>query len=244
MQIADKVAVVSGGGSGIGRATVLALAEGGAKVVVADIDETAGGQTVSLANGKGGTAVFVQCNVTRTSDLISVFESAVEHFGQPDIVFNNAGIGGEDLFANDAGAWKRIVEIDLTAVIDATRLAVREMKRNGHGGVIVNTSSLIGLGPMAAAPVYAAAKAGVVNFSRSLAYLAKEFNIRVNAICPELVDTPMAGGLGEERLAELRVSGGILKPQDIAAAVLALIADDSRAGAVLRITVSSGQQYV
>jgi NAD(P)-dependent dehydrogenase (short-subunit alcohol dehydrogenase family) len=109
--------------------------------------------------------------------------------------------------------------------------------------VIINTASLIGLGPMASAPVYAAAKAGVVNFSRSLAYLAEESNIRVNAICPELVDTSMAFGLGEERLEELRKTGGILKPEDIAAAVLALIKDDSRAGSIVRITVRGGREY-
>jgi 15-hydroxyprostaglandin dehydrogenase (NAD) len=109
--------------------------------------------------------------------------------------------------------------------------------------VIINTASLIGLGPMGAAPVYAAAKAGVVNFSRSLAYLAKEANIRVNAICPELVDTPMAAGFGEARLAELRKSGGILKPEDIAAGVMELIEDDARAGAVMKITIGGGREY-
>ena len=96
---------------------------------------------------------------------------------------------------------------------------------------------------MASAPVYAAAKAGVVNFSRSLAYLAKESNIRVNAICPELVDTRMALGFGEERLAELRKTGGILMPEDIAAGVVELIEDDFRAGSVMRITVHGGREY-
>jgi NAD(P)-dependent dehydrogenase (short-subunit alcohol dehydrogenase family) len=94
------------------------------------------------------------------------------------------------------------------------------------------------------APVYAAAEAGVVNFSRSLAYLAKEANIRVNAICPELVDTQMARGFGEARLAELRSTGGILRPEDIAAGVLELIDDDSRAGAVMKVTIKGGREYV
>jgi len=244
MEIAGKGAVVSGGGSGIGRAAVLALIERGARVIVADIDEDAGRQTVDLAAKKGGTAVFVRCDVTKTEDLAGAFACAVEHFGRLHIAFNNAGIGGEDLFAADPGDWARIIEVDLTAVIDATRLAVREMKRAGHGGVIINTASLIGLGPMASAPVYAAAKAGVVNFSRSLAYLAEACNIRVNALCPELVDTPMALGFGEERLKELRRAGAILRPEDIAAGVVELIEDDSRAGAVLRITVRGGREYV
>lgn len=243
MEISGKVAVVSGGGSRIGRAAALALVERKAKVVVADIDEDGGRHTVVLAAEKGGSAVFARCNVTKTEDLAAAFASAVKHFGQLNIAFNNAGVGGEDLFADDPGDWARVIDIDLTAVIDATRIAVREMMRAGRSGVIVNTASLIGLGPMAAAPVYAAAKAGVVNFSRSLAYLAKESNIRVNTICPELVDTRMALGFGEERLKELRKAGGILKPEDIAAGVVELIEDDSRAGSVMKITVRGGREY-
>jgi NAD(P)-dependent dehydrogenase (short-subunit alcohol dehydrogenase family) len=243
MEIAGKVALVSGGGSGIGRAAVLALAERGAKVVVVDVDEDGARETVRLAAEKGGATVFSRCNVTTTSDLDAAFAVAVKQFGGINIAFNNAGIGGEDLFADDPGDWKRLIEIDLTAVIDATRIAIREMKRAGRGGVIVNTASLIGLGPMAAAPVYAAAKAGVVNFSRSLVYLAKESNIRVNTICPELVDTRMALGFGAERLAELRKTGGILKPEDIASGVMELIEDDSRAGSVMKITIRGGREY-
>ncbi|WP_313691728.1 SDR family NAD(P)-dependent oxidoreductase [Halorarum halobium] len=244
MNITDTVAVVSGGGSGIGRATVLALAERGASVVVADVDEEGGRQTVDLVDGLGGTAVFTRCDVTETDDLAGAFALAVDRFGLLDIAFNNAGIAGGDLFADDPGDWERIVDVDLTAVIDATRIAVREMKRTGRGGVIVNTASLIGLAPMADAPVYAAAKAGVVNFSRSLAHLDDESEIRVNTICPELVDTPMALGLGEEQLAELRAADEILAPEDIAAGVVELITDDSRAGAVMRVTVGDGRGYV
>src|SRR6266478_3541652 len=103
MEIAGKVAVVSGAGSGIGRAAVLALVDRGAKVVVADIDEGAGRQTVALATEAGGTAIFCRCNVTKTEDLAGAFAAAVEHFGALHIAFNNAGIGGEDLFADDPG---------------------------------------------------------------------------------------------------------------------------------------------
>lgn len=117
------------------------------------------------------------------------------------------------------------------------------MRLAGNAGVIINTASLIGLWPMASAPVYAAAKAGVVNFSRSLAYLAEESNIRVNAICPEIVDTPMAVGLGEESLEELRAARGILRPEDIAAGVVELIEDDSRFGAVMKVTILGGREY-
>lgn len=244
MDMLGKCAVVSGGGSGIGRAAVLAFVERGAKVIVADIDEDGGQETVNMVSTRRGTAVFTHCDVTNSEDLVGAFSTAVEHFGALDIAFNNAGIGGVDLFADDPGDWARVIDVNLTAVIDATRLAVREMKRNGQGGVIVNTASLIGLFPMAAAPVYAAAKAGVVSFTRSLAYLSEEANIRVNAICPELVDTSMALALGEEVLKELRTTGGILSPGDIASAVVDLIEDDSRAGAIMSITIRDGREFV
>jgi NAD(P)-dependent dehydrogenase (short-subunit alcohol dehydrogenase family) len=197
-----------------------------------------------MAEEAGGVAMFCLCDVTKTEELASAFGLATERFGRLDIAFNNAGVGGEDLFADDPGDWKRVVDIDLVAVIDATRLAVREMRRAGRAGAIVNTASLIGLWPMPDAPVYAAAKAGVVNFTRSLGYLAEESGIRVNAICPELVDTPMALALGEEQLGELRRSGGILTPKDIAAGVVELIEDDSRFGAVMQVTSSGGREYV
>lgn len=244
MQITGKAAVVSGGGSGIGRATVLALVERGAKVIVADIDEAGGTETVDMAGAKGGIALFRRCDVTRTEDLAGAFACAVEHFGRFDIAFNNAGIGGEDLFADDPGDWAKVVDIDLTAVIDATRIAVREMKRAGTRGVIINTASMGGLLPMPGSPVYAAAKAGVVNFTRSLGYLAEESGIRVNAICPTFTDTPLVRRNGDERVEEVaKMVGGILQPEDVAIGVIELIEDDARAGAIMRVTVRGGRDF-
>lgn len=244
MEITGKAAVVSGGGSGIGRAAVLALVERGASVIVADVDAAGGEETVRLAAEKGGIALYRHCDVTRTEDLAGAFASAVEHFGRFDIAFNNAGIGGEDLFSDDPGDWARVVDIDLTAVIDATRIAVREMRRAGRPGVIINTASMGGLLPMPDSPVYAAAKAGVVNFSRSLGYLAADSNIRVNAICPSFVDTPLVRRGGEERMQEVgKLVGGILMPEDIAAGVIELIEDDSRFGSVMRVTIRGGRDF-
>lgn len=242
MEIQGKSAVVSGGGSGIGRATCVALARAGARVIVADLNDEGGRQTVDSIGAAGGIAVFRHCDVTQTQDLAGAMASAVEHFGSLDVVFNNAGIGGEDLFADEMQAWARVVDINLTAVIDATRIAVREMKR-ARGGVIINTASMGGLLPMPGSPVYAATKAGVINFSRSLAYLAMESNIRVNAICPTFTDTPLVRRSGDERVEEMkRQIGGILQPEDIAAGVLELVEDDSRAGAVMRCTIR-GRDY-
>lgn len=244
MEIDGKAAVVTGGGSGIGRATCIALARAGATVIVADIDELGGAKTVDLVAAAGGIAIFRRCDVTRTADLVGAFACATEHFGRFDIAYNNAGISGEDLFADDPGNWRRMMDINLTAVIDGTRIAVREMQR-GRGGVIINTASMGGLLPMPTAPIYAATKAGVINFTRSLAHLAAEHGIRVNAICPTFTDTPLVRNANsDERIEELKLQvGGILMPEDIAAGVLELIEDDSRAGAIMRCTVRGGRDY-
>ncbi len=244
MDIEGKAAVVSGGGSGIGRAAVLDLVKRGARVIVADINEVGGNETVDLAGTLGGIAIYRHCDVTHSEDIAGAFASALEHFGGFDIAFNNAGIGGEDLFEDEIGAWASIVDINLTAVIDATRIAVREMRRTGKGGAIVNTASMGGLLPMPDSPVYAATKAGVVNFTRSLSYLAEQDRIRVNAICPSFTDTPLVRRSGDERVEEVaKLVGGILQPEDISAGVIELIEDDTRFGAIMRVTVKGGRDF-
>ena len=244
MEIKGTAALITGAASGIGRATAVALASRGANVAVADLDESGGAETVRMVQQTGAKAVFIRCDTTRTVDLEATIAAAVSQFGRLDIVYNNAGVGGEDLFADEAGPWKRMVDINLTAVIEGTRLAVRQMRKQNSGGVIINTSSMGGLLPMPGSPVYAATKAGVVNFSRSLAYLALDSRIRVNAICPSYVDTPLVRRGGEERMNEVAATvGGILQPEDIAAGVVELIEDDSRAGAIMRVTVRGGRDF-
>jgi NAD(P)-dependent dehydrogenase (short-subunit alcohol dehydrogenase family) len=244
MEIQGTVAVITGAASGIGRASAIALAAKGARIVVADLDEAGGAETAAAITAAGGKAIFRYCDTTDTPQLARAIGAANEEFGRLDIVYNNAGVGGEDLFADDPGPWRRMVDINLTAVIDGTRLAVREMRKHQRGGVIINTASMGGLLPMPGSPVYAATKAGVVNFSRSLAYLAAESRIRVNAICPSYVDTPLVRRGGEERMQEVSAAvGGILQPEDIAAGVVELIQDDSRAGAIMRVTVRGGRDF-
>ncbi len=244
MEIKGTAALITGAASGIGRATAIALASRGANVAVADLDESGGAETVRMVQQTGAKAVFIRCDTTRTVDLEAAIAAAVSQFGRLDIVYNNAGVGGEDLFADEAGPWKRMVDINLTAVIEGTRLAVRQMRKQNSGGVIINTASMGGLLPMPGSPVYAATKAGVVNFSRSLAYLALDSRIRVNAICPSYVDTPLVRRGGEERMNEVAATvGGILQPEDIAAGVVELIEDDSRAGAIMRVTVRGGRDF-
>ena len=246
MEIANRVAVVTGAGSGIGRAMALALARAGARVVVADIDETGGQETVRLVTDAGGTATFVPADVTREDDVAGMLRLARETYGGLDILCNNAGIGEgpNELFAGEG--WRRLIEVNFTAVILGTRLGVLAMRPHG-GGVIVNTASMGGLLPMPTAPVYAATKAGVIHFTRSLAYLKDEANIRVNAICPSYVDTPLLwrGSEEQRRLAAERAAaiGGPLKPELVAEGLLELVRDDSRAGAIMRVTPQRGIDY-
>ena len=236
-----KVAVITGGASGIGLATARLLVSHGARVVVADIN----GAAAEAAAREMGDAIAVTVDVTDAAQAQRMLDAAVERFGRIDIVHNNAGVTerGEDLFAPDARRWEAVLEIDLYAVILGTRLAVRHLRRQGGGGVIDNTASMAGLTPAGASPVYSAAKAGVVHFTRTLAPLAAE-GIRVNAVCPTYTDTPMVRAGGEQAIDFARQTvGGILQPEQVAEGVLELLRDDSRAGAVMRVTVRRGIDY-
>lgn len=240
-----KVAIITGGASGIGLETARLLAANGARVVLADLQSELGQAAARDIEAQGGEARFIRTDVTKRDDLQAMLEFAVGQFGRVDIVHNNAGVseGGQDFFADGAAAWERTVAINLQAVIGATQLEVRHLRQQGGGGVIINTASMGGIEPMPTSPVYAATKAGVIQFSRSLAYLAAE-GIRVNAICPTFTDTPMvrSRGAAAVELAKQHV-GGILQPEQVAEGVLELVRDDSRAGAVMRVTVRKGIDY-
>jgi len=253
-----KVALVTGAGSGIGRATALALAGAGAAVVVADLDESGGRETVAMiekAGGPGGAparAAFVQVDVTRAEDLERMVAFAEETFGGLDILHNNAGIATPPPRFPEAPLelWERTVAIDLWAVIAGTQAAIPAMKRRG-GGVIVNTASIAGLIAYLPDPIYAAAKHGVVGFSRSLTYLKPEANIRVNCVCPGVVNTPMIRkgmeGLSEEQKAmqEAVLSQmPLIPPEEIAEAVLEFVRDDSLNGEAMGVTYGRPRKLV
>jgi 15-hydroxyprostaglandin dehydrogenase (NAD) len=241
-----KVAIITGGASGIGLAAAKLLAANGARLVIADIRSDAGTAAAREIEANGGQARFVRIDVTRREDLQRMLDYAVEQFGRVDIVHNNAGISeiGQDFFAAGSDAWEKTLALDLEAVIRGTQLEVRHLRRQGGGGVIINTASMGGLIPMAISPVYAASKAGVIHFTRSLAYLAGE-GIRVNVICPTYTDTPFVRGHGDEVVEQMKQEvGGLLRPEQVAEGVLELIRDDSRAGAVMRVTVRKGIDYI
>lgn len=248
MEIGGTVAVVTGAASGIGRAMALALAREGARaVVVGDLDERGGEETTGLVRDAGCRGLFVRTDVTHAADLERLLDEAQTRFSRLDVLCNNAGVGEppDGLFSEDgnADAFAHVVAINLTAVIRGTRLGVLRMRELGRGGVIANTASMGGLRPMPGSPVYAATKAGVVNFCRSLAYLHAEANIRVNAICPSFVDTPLLQRAGAEQVAALASGMDVLSPDIIARGLVELIQDDSRAGAIMRVTSQRGIDY-
>jgi NAD(P)-dependent dehydrogenase (short-subunit alcohol dehydrogenase family) len=235
LDISGKVALVTGAGSGIGRAVAQRLASDGASVVVADIDEAGGQETVARIGDK---SVFVRTDVTNEADVRGMIGFAEETFGGLDILHSNAGItSGRPPFPERAPSdWQKVLDINLRGVILGTQFAIQSMQKQG-GGVIINTASMAGIGyGFPPDPVYAASKGGVVLFTASLAPLKDAMNIRVNCVCPGVVDTPMFRRGQEQSRAEdtrAREAMGlmqILKPEEIADAVVELISDDSLAG--------------
>ena len=239
MEIRDKVAVITGGGSGIGRATAQRLAQEGASIVIADLDEKMGAESVKLVEGAGGRAAFVRADVTKESDARAMLDAAVSKFGRLDILHNNAGIavGPPGFPAADAGRWRLVLDIDLYAVVLGCWLAAPIMTRAG-GGAIVNTASMAGLYPHPLDPIYGAAKAAVVNFTYSLAPWASERKIRVNCVCPGITDTPMVRrGIEAATAVGMKswLPSKIIQPEEIADAVFTLIRDESLFGRALEV---------
>jgi NAD(P)-dependent dehydrogenase (short-subunit alcohol dehydrogenase family) len=236
MEIRGKVAIITGAGSGIGRACARTLAARGASVLVADIDQDGGADTVALIAGDGGTAEFVRSDVSKLEDLVAMFRTARERFAGFDILCNNAGIVcGDPLWpATDPRLLETQVMINLGAVILGTRLAIDPLGARG-GGVVVNIASLGALLPLEDEPGYSATKAGVVMFTRACAPLHRTHNIRVNALLPALVDTPLLAksGDGATEAAWARQARQILpllSPDTVAEAVAEIVEDDSLAG--------------
>lgn len=235
MEIAGKIALVTGAASGIGRATALALAHAGAAVVVGDLDEVGGAETVRQIAAAGGRAAFVRGDVATPDGVRALFAAAEQQFGGLDIVHNNAGIVSGSTPPWPETPLERIAlltSVNLAGVEMGTRAALDAFAKRG-GGVVVNTASTAALGPMAMDPMYAASKAGVVLFTQSCKSLKDTHNVRVNAVLPGMVDTPIIQktGDGQTPATWLRVNPArMLRPEQIAAAVLDFVRDDTLAG--------------
>ncbi|MEV2223661.1 3-oxoacyl-ACP reductase [Nocardia vinacea] len=230
-RLQDRVAVVTGGGSGIGLATVRRFAAEGAKVVVADIDAAAG----EAAAGEVG-GLFVKVDVTDEAQVEAMFQTAVDTYGGLDIAFNNAGISppeDDSILTTGIDAWRRVQEVNLTSVYLCSKYAINHMLERGKGSVI-NTASFVAVMGAATSQIsYTASKGGVLAMSRELGVQFARNGIRVNALCPGPVNTPLLQELfakdperAARRLVHIPV-GRFAEPEEIAAAVAFLASDDS-----------------
>lgn len=234
MRLKDKIAIITGGGSGIGRATALLFAENGAKVVVADVDIEGGEETVRLIEEKGGSAVFIRTNVANSDEIKTLVQGTIEHFGSIDILVNNAGIGNSEVRSMDLTEeeWDRVIDINLKGVFLGIKYAVPEMIKKGSGGSIINTASLLGLKGQKYVSAYNASKGGVVLLTKNAALEYGKYGIRVNAIAPGVIDTKIIEGWKQNErkwpiISRANALGRIGTPLEVANAILFLASDEA-----------------
>jgi 3-oxoacyl-[acyl-carrier protein] reductase len=236
MRLADKVAIITGAGSGIGRASAYLFAKEGARVAVADINDAGGEETVATIKAEGGDAIFVHTDVAKGSDIQRLVKATKEKFGRIDIFFNNAGkFLGDRCEVLDEAIWDLVYAVDVKSIFLSVKYAVPEMRKTG-GGAIINTASNSVNNPTSGMGCYISAKSAVIGLTKVLAVELAPDNIRVNCVSPSLTDTgifegrPEKGPLTEhlkERVSQVPLGQRLIKPEEIAYAALYLASDEA-----------------
>lgn len=225
-----KVSIVTGGASGIGEATARAFVAEGAKVVLADINEANGKALEQELANAGSDVMFVKADITNEEEIKQLVNKTVEKYGRIDVLFNNAGIGAMGASHElSTEAWQKVININLSGVFLMAKYTIQQMLKNG-GGAIINTASILGHVGQAQTAAYTASKGAVVNLTRALGIEYAASNIRVNAVCPGYVDTPILNEVDAEmrqQLVKLHPIGRLGRPDEIAKAVVFLASDDA-----------------
>lgn len=229
----NKVAIVTGAGSGIGKAISLLYASEGAKVIVSDINEKGGNETVSLIKSKGGDAFFIKADTSKPDDQKSMVEMTVKKYGGLHVACNNAGIGGDLAPTGEypIEGWDKIISVNLSGVFYGLRYQIPAMLNTGQGGSIVNMASILGMVGSKNVPGYVAAKHGIVGLTKTAALDYADQKIRINAVGPGYIDTPLlSDSLDEETiksLAGLHPIGRLGRAEEVAELVLWLSSSKS-----------------
>lgn len=226
----NKVVIVTGGASGIGRAAAIAFAKKGAKVAVADWTENQ--ETVELITASGGEAIFIKCDVSKADDVKAMVEKTVATFGRLDYAFNNAGIEGAAAPTKDCTEenWDKTIGVNLKGIWLCMKYEIPEILKQGKGA-IVNCASVAGLVGFGGVPAYVASKHGVVGLTKTAALECAQLGIRVNAVCPGVIQTPMIDRLtgtnkeAIDQFTKLEPVGRFGQPEEIANAVVWLCSD-------------------
>ncbi len=231
-ELDGKVALVTGATSGIGRATAVLFAKAGAKVVASGRREPEGQQTLELIRAAGGDGLFVQTDVSQASDVESLVQKTVDTFGRLDVAFNNAGIEGVwvPIARQSEADWDRTIAINLKGVWLCLKYEIRQMLKQGSAGAIVNMASVTGLVGGGGAAAYSASKHGVIGLTKSAALETARNRIRINAVCPAVIETPMEQRLfgapaAHQSALAMHPLGRFGTPAEIAQAVLWMCSD-------------------
>lgn len=234
MKLANKVALITGAGSGMGKSAALLFANEGAKIAAVDINEGQVKEAVSTITAKGGQAIALRADVSKSEDVQRMVDETIAALGVPTILYNNAGIEGGSNFLADfpEEEFDRVIAINLRGVFLGMKYVLPHMVKAG-GGSVINTASIAGLVAVRGGVAYAAAKAGVIAMTRVAALEYGRYNIRVNAICPGAIETPMAQRIRKGQppnpkvIDRISVLGRMAEPEEIAKVALFLASDDA-----------------